>query len=333
MAPLPAAKMGVPNGAAQSTPVWDLHVVEQRVITLAEPGAHDADGDRFADEELLGTLSGLVVIVIRAVVGGLIVVISLGLAADRQRNVAHLTLAVVVLVVRVHDVERIARLHLALKIDIVGVDADHLLDHGGRHVIAQRRLVDALIKPHAAAIVAAAVVLVRSPRHRRRHCGYRRGHICRVGDRCRRLDAIVAGNDHAQRLHVSETDRRGEHPQLLAFLHCALSARAPSTAMTALDLFRACRPARGESSRPSRPFSTMTLCSLQSLPLLAFRQERNVFRNDAGLETYIGVDFALGGVIQSDAGHCARLAFASSGEFAALLAAIADAGKDFIEWQ
>ena len=130
------------------------------MISLAEPGAHDADGDRFAHQELLRALSGLVVIVVRAVVGGLIVIVPLGLAADRQRNVAHLVLAFVVLVVRIEHVERIAGLHLALEVDVVGIDADHLLDHRGGNVVAQRRLVDALIEPHAAAVVVAVVFVL-----------------------------------------------------------------------------------------------------------------------------------------------------------------------------
>ena len=113
-----------------------LHIVKQRVITFAEPGPHNADGDRFAHQELLRALSRLIIIIIRAVVGCLIAVVLLGLAADRQRNVAHLVPAIAGFVVRIEHVERIPRLHPALEVDIVRIDADHLLDHGVGNVIA-----------------------------------------------------------------------------------------------------------------------------------------------------------------------------------------------------
>ena len=113
-----------------------LHVVQQRMIALAEPGTHDADGDRFAHQEFFRALSGLVIVVVGAVVGCLIAVVFLGLAADRQRNVAHLVPAIAGFVVRIEHVERISRLHLALEVDIVRIDADDLLDHGVGNVIA-----------------------------------------------------------------------------------------------------------------------------------------------------------------------------------------------------
>ena len=88
-------------------------------------------------------------------------IVSLGFAADRQRNVAHLVPAVVILVVRIEHVERIARQHFALEVDVVGVDADQFLDDRGGDIIAQRGFVDALIQPYAAAIVFAAFVPAR----------------------------------------------------------------------------------------------------------------------------------------------------------------------------
>jgi hypothetical protein len=76
--PLPAAKIGVPNGAAQSTPLcssltWSIGWVRQ-----PKPERHDADRDGLAHQELLRALSGLVVIVVDAVVGGLEAIVFLG---------------------------------------------------------------------------------------------------------------------------------------------------------------------------------------------------------------------------------------------------------------
>ena len=60
----------------------------------------------------------------------------------------------------VEHVEGIARLHLALEIDVVGVDLDHVLDDAARHLVAHRGLVDALVEPHAGAVIVVIVVAV-----------------------------------------------------------------------------------------------------------------------------------------------------------------------------
>ena len=52
----------------------------------------------------------------------------------------------------------------------------------------------------------------------------------------RRFDAAVAGNDDAQRLHVAEAGRGGEHAQLLAFLDAALAAAGAEHGKNILDL-------------------------------------------------------------------------------------------------
>jgi hypothetical protein len=43
------------------------------------------------------------------------------------------------------DFEGVARLHFALEIDVVGVNADQVFDDGIRNVVAAGRLIDALV--------------------------------------------------------------------------------------------------------------------------------------------------------------------------------------------
>ena len=58
------------------------------------------------------------------------------------------------------DLERVAGLHAALEIDVVRIDADEVFDQRARHLVAQRGLVDALIEPHAAAVVLLVLLLL-----------------------------------------------------------------------------------------------------------------------------------------------------------------------------
>ena len=98
---------------------------------MPKPRAHDAFGDRLAHQELLRALAGLVVVVDQAVVGRLEAVELLGLAADRERGEQHVVAAVGgrrLVLAGIEHFEGIARLHLALEIDVVGVDADQILD-------------------------------------------------------------------------------------------------------------------------------------------------------------------------------------------------------------
>jgi len=62
-----------------------------------------------------------------------------GLAAGGQQSEQHVRLGVVarVLVLAgVQHLEGIAGLDLALEVDVVGIDADEVVDHRARHVIA-----------------------------------------------------------------------------------------------------------------------------------------------------------------------------------------------------
>ena len=123
-------------------------------MPAAEAGPHDAVGERLADQELLRALAGVVVEVDEAVVGRLEAVVAPGLAAGRQRREQHLALAVGAFVLAgKQNLERVAGLHAALEIDVVRIDADEVFDQRARHLIAQRGLVDALVEPHAPAVV------------------------------------------------------------------------------------------------------------------------------------------------------------------------------------
>ena len=161
-------------------------------------------GQRLAHQELLRALSGLVVVVDDAVVGGLEAVELLGLAADRQRREQHVVLGVgagVSSSPAIQHVEGIARLHLVLEVDVVGVDADQVFDHRARDLVAQRGLVDALVEPHALAVVLFVVVGCRTTT--RVHAGdVDRDVLAHVGQRDHRLDRAVADDDDADRLHA-----------------------------------------------------------------------------------------------------------------------------------
>src|SRR6266516_4878318 len=140
-----------------------LDVAEDGMAAAAEARAHDRVVDRLADQELLRALAGLVVIVDHGVVGGLETVVFLGLAADREGGEQHLALfgigGAFVFAGKEH-VEGVAGLHLALEIDVVGVDANHVFDDSWRHLVAQRGLIDALIKPHPGPVVIIVVAIV-----------------------------------------------------------------------------------------------------------------------------------------------------------------------------
>src|SRR5262249_61367911 len=129
-----------------------LVVTEQGMVTPAEARRDVAVRDQLADQELLGALAALIVVVDEIVVAGLIAIEFSGLPARGQRGEQHLRLAVLVGILVLageEDLEGIPGLDLALEVDIVGIDADEVVDHGARYVIAQPRLVDALIKPNS----------------------------------------------------------------------------------------------------------------------------------------------------------------------------------------
>ena len=131
------------------------------MAATAEAGAHDRVVDGLADQELLRALAALVVVVDDGIVRGLEAVVFLGLAADGQRGEQHVVLlgdGGALVVAGEEHLERIAGLHLALEVDVVGVDLDHVVDDRGRHLVAHRGLINALIEPHAGAVVIIIVV-------------------------------------------------------------------------------------------------------------------------------------------------------------------------------
>src|SRR5581483_5665995 len=180
---------------------------------------------RFAHQEFLRALSGLVVVVVLAVVGGAEVIVVLGLAADRQRRKAHFVGAVAIGVFGVEHIERVAGLHLALEVHVVGVDADHLVDHRLWNVVAQRRLVQALIERGAAlgyvGVLAVAlggglgIDIMNVDRHV----------IAGVGQRCRGFDRRVVFDNDAQRQDTAEARWRQKDAQPLSFLERAVGLR------------------------------------------------------------------------------------------------------------
>ena len=86
---------------------------------------------------------------------------------------------------------------------------------GVRHLVAQRRLVEALVEPHAAGIVVVCLIVAGVGDVGVDVADVDRHILADVGQRHRRLDGAVAGDDDAQRL------RRGRGPP-------ASSARALS---------------------------------------------------------------------------------------------------------
>jgi hypothetical protein len=111
-----------------------LGVAEDGVAAAAEARTHDGVIDGLADQKLLRALAGLVIVVDDAVVGALEAIVFLGFAAHRERSEQHVVLFAdghaFVFAGKEH-VERVARRHLALEIDVVGVDLDHVVDDGG----------------------------------------------------------------------------------------------------------------------------------------------------------------------------------------------------------
>ncbi len=198
-------------------------------------------------------------------------IIFLRLAADGERGVAHLVLAVAVLIVGIEHVEGIARLHFALEVDIVGVDADQFLDHGIRHVVAQRGLVEALIEPHAGAVVLLVFAVSRG------HLGVDIADIdgnifAGVGQRrCR--EGAIAGQSPAMMtrsgcmwpMPAAAMSTRSFWPSLRP----PSRAGGPSTARIAL-ISSGWAPSSRKIEPTVSPFFAMTMRSLQSPPPLVW---------------------------------------------------------------
>ncbi len=230
------------------------------MAAAAEAGAHDGVVDGLPDQELLRALAGLVVVVDDAVVGALVAVVFLGLAADRERGEQHVVLLGrrhALVFAGVEHVEGIARLHLALEIDVVGVDLDHVVDDRHRHLVAHRGLVDALVEPHAGAVVVVIVVAVGVGRGIGDgvHAGdVDRDVFAEIGQRRDRLDHGVVGDDDAVGLQPGAgACGRHQDAELLAFLQPAVAAARPERGGDRLDLLRRRAEIAQHGSRRCRP--------------------------------------------------------------------------------
>ncbi len=264
-----------------------------------KPGRHDAVGERLAHQELLRALAGLVVVVDDVVVGRLVAVELPRLAAGRQRREQDVALAVVagVLVLAgIQDLERIAGLHLALEVDVVGVDADEVVDHRPRHLVAQarsRRCSDRAARPCR-----------RPPRRRRTstprcwRCARRRRRICPCPTtppsprrwcrwRRRRGPAAAAWRRRPARAERAACSRPSG----------CCPCRAPNAAVIALHLVRG----GAELAQDRGDGIALLEHDGAFVPGIAagrlrggLGQQGDVFRHDARLETGIGIAMPLG---------------------------------------
>jgi len=97
--------------------------------------------------------------------------------------------------------------------------------HRARYLIAQRGLVDALVEPHAGAVVGIVVAGLR-------HLGVGRLYVDRhvfagiVRQRNDGVDAAIAGDHDPQRPQPLGVARIEQDAQLLALFHAAVAARA-----------------------------------------------------------------------------------------------------------
>ena len=342
------------RGAVAGGPVdarMHLHVAQDRVAAAAEARAHDGVVDGFSDQELLRALAGLVVVVDDAVVGALVAVVFLGLAADRERGEQHLVLFArrhALVLAGVEHVEGIPGLHLALEIDVVGVDLDHVLDDGHRHLVAHRRLVDALVEPHAGAVV--IVVVVAAGVGPGVSDGVHAGDVDRdvsaeIGQRRDRLDHGLVGDDDTVGLEPA-AGARGRHQdaELLALLEAAVATARPERCGDRLDLVGV----RAEIAQHAGD-AVALLDHVDAFPvgiaagdlLLGLGQQRDVFRHDARLETGIGIGGGrFGGVGHLDVGRAGRAGHVGCGigergvphpAIAAPVGGIADPHQDVVE--
>ena len=140
----------------------------------------------------------------------------------------------------VEHVEGVAGLHLALEVDVVGIDPDHVLDDAGRHLVAQRGLVDALVEPDAAAVIIIVVVVVLAVGGLGDgiHALHVDGDIfADVGQRGHGFDGGVVGDDHAVGLQPRRRGRAAGAIRMRSFwpsFRPPSRPRAPSVAAIAL---------------------------------------------------------------------------------------------------
>src|SRR5262245_58453657 len=127
----------------------------------AETGAHDAGEHRLADQEFLRALASLVIIVDQPVIRWLEAIEFLRFAAHRQRGEQYVVAAVggrCLFFAGIEHFKGIAGLHLALEVDVVGVDADQVFNDRARDAVAKGGLVDALIEANAGRVVLVTAV-------------------------------------------------------------------------------------------------------------------------------------------------------------------------------
>ncbi len=123
-------------------------IFEDRMTPGAEAGAEHAGGDRLPHQELLGALPLLVIVVDDPVVGRPEAVEALGRAVEGERREQHFGLRRIggILRQRVEDLDRIARSDAGLEVDVVGEDADQLVDQVLGHLLLERGLVDGVVE-------------------------------------------------------------------------------------------------------------------------------------------------------------------------------------------
>ena len=148
--PLPAAMIGVPIGAGPIDAGVHFRVTQDRMVAHAEPGGHFSADDRLADQELASRAAVFVVIVDQVVVGRLKTIVFEQLIAHRDRGEQQLRMRLELVGVGDESDQRIAGLHRALEIDVVGEGAHHFVDDRPRQPLLQRGLVEALVEAHPA---------------------------------------------------------------------------------------------------------------------------------------------------------------------------------------
>ena len=288
-----------------------LHVAEDGVAAAAKARAHDRIVDRLADQELFRALAGLVVEIDDRVVGGLETVVFLGFAADGEGSEQHLGFigAGAFVFTGKEHVKRVAGLHLALEVDVVGVDANHVLDDGGRHLVAHRGLVDALIEPHPGSIVFIVIAGVGGFGDGVHALHVDRDVFAEIGQRRHCFDGGFIGDDHPiglQPLSGALACGRHQNAQLLAFLQPAFAAAGAERAGDGFCFLR-----RGALVPQDRSDGIALLDHVNAFVgriaagglFFRLRQQGDVFRHHPGFKAGIGIgDSALGGVGQFHVG-------------------------------
>ena len=206
----------------------------------------------------------------------------------------------------IEHVEGVAGLHLALEVDVVGIDADHVLDDRRRHLVAQRGLIDALVEPHPGAVV---IVIVAGVGRLGDvvHALHIDGDIfAEIGQRGYGFDGGIVGDDHPVGLQPRawfRADRAHQDAQLLAFLQSAVAAAGAERRGDGFRLFR-----RRALVAQDRDDGVALLDDMNAFAgriaagdlVLGLRQQRDVFRHHPGFKPGIGIGGgALGGIGQS----------------------------------